>query len=305
MEGHPQALARGLGFEAGARVLIAHADDVGMCHGANRAFAELAGAGFITCGSVMVPCPWFPEVAELAAARPELDLGVHLTLTSEWPRYRWRPISTASRASGLIDGDGYMWRRVPELRARVAVRAAEAELRAQIDAALAAGIDVTHLDTHMGAALAPELVGLYLRLGREYRLPVLFPRRIEPYAGVLNMGDGLDPDAHAARAAALERDGGVPVVDHFVMTPVVPREESEAAYRRLVQALPRGVTFGAFHPNAPGDIEAIVPDRAHWRTDEHRLFGDPRFIERIERRGVRLVGFRPIRNLYRSSLAAA
>ena len=95
------------------RTVVLHADDVGMCHGANSAFLDLARAGRIDCGSVMVPCPWFPEIAETAAADPSLDLGVHLTLTSEWPRYRWGPISTRSRASGLLDPDGYLWRDVP------------------------------------------------------------------------------------------------------------------------------------------------------------------------------------------------
>src|SRR3954465_15786085 len=96
-------LAERLGLE---RALILHVDDLAMCHGANHAYLEFAAAGLVTCGSVMVPCPWFREIAE-AAADPKLDLGVHLTLTSEWPHYRWRPLSTTSRASGLIDDDGY------------------------------------------------------------------------------------------------------------------------------------------------------------------------------------------------------
>src|SRR5512138_455136 len=146
-----------LGFGNDSRVAIFHADDVGMCHGANAAFAELSRLGTITCGAVMVPCPWFLEAAELAARNSQLDLGVHLTLTSEWASYRWAPISTVSRRSGLIDGSGYFWRRLPMLGPKVVPEAAEAEMRAQIERALAAGIDVTHLDTHMGAALLPAL----------------------------------------------------------------------------------------------------------------------------------------------------
>src|SRR5918911_3709108 len=103
-------LAAKLGVE---RAVILHVDDLAMCHGANRAYLELAAAGLVTCGSVMVPCPWFREIAE--AADPKLDLGVHLTLTSEWPHYRWRPLSTASPASGLIDDEGYLWRDVASL----------------------------------------------------------------------------------------------------------------------------------------------------------------------------------------------
>ena len=106
-------LAQRLGL---ARAVIPHVDDLGMCHGANRAFLDFARRGLVTCGSVMVPCPWFHEIAEAGAVDPSLDLGVHLTLTSEWEHYRWRPVSAVSRASGLIDPDGYFWRDVASLR---------------------------------------------------------------------------------------------------------------------------------------------------------------------------------------------
>ncbi len=153
--------------------LVIHADDVGMCHGANRAFVELSHAGTITSGSVMVPCPWFPELAEVAAADASLDVGVHLTLNAEKAHYRWRPVSNASAASGLVDDDGYLWHRVAQVRQAAHPDAVEEEWRAQIDQALLAGIDVTHLDTHMGSALAPEWCERYVAIGVEYRLPVL------------------------------------------------------------------------------------------------------------------------------------
>lgn len=289
------ALARALGLADDARLVIAHQDDVGMCHSANGAFATLAGKGFITCGSVMVPCPWFREVAAMAEADPALDIGVHLTLTSEWEHYRWRPISTVSSASGLIDGDGFMWRRIPMLRQHVVAEAAEAEMRAQIDTALAAGIRVTHLDTHMGAALTPELIDVYLRLGHDYALPVLFPRGASGYIEALNMGP-VDPSVYEARLAGIEATGN-PVVDHVAMTPGGPSAESDGAYRRLVAAVPPGLSFLAFHCCAPGDIEAIVPPRAHWRTDEFRIFQDTAFLDWVAGTGIHLIGFRQIRKL--------
>jgi predicted glycoside hydrolase/deacetylase ChbG (UPF0249 family) len=104
------ATLKRLGLPDEARVVVLHADDVGMCRGANRAFLELARAGRIDCGSVMVPCSWFPEIAREAVADPSLDLGVHLTLTSEWLGYRWGPVAVRSRASGLLDADGYFHR---------------------------------------------------------------------------------------------------------------------------------------------------------------------------------------------------
>jgi predicted glycoside hydrolase/deacetylase ChbG (UPF0249 family) len=246
-----------------ARTVILHADDVGMCHGANQAFVQLARAGRIDCGSVMVPCPWFPEIAREAAADPSLDLGVHLTLTSEWVGYRWRPLTGPGR--GLTDADGFFHRDVISLRRALNVAACEAEMRAQIDTALAAGIAVTHLDTHMGAALVPELLDVTRALAREYRLPLLLPRRIDTYLAVLRLGD-----VDAARYA----NSGP--IDAFAMTPGHAKGEAEAAYRALLTGVGPGTTFVSLHPNLEGDIEAITAQHPRqdprWRIEEAALF---------------------------------
>jgi predicted glycoside hydrolase/deacetylase ChbG (UPF0249 family) len=184
-------LGLGLGIDRG---VIAHVDDLGMSHGSNAAFLDLARAGYVTCGSVMVPCPWFREIAEAGASDPTLDLGVHLTLTSEWQRYRWRPMSTVSLASGLIDADGYMWRELASLRGHLVPEAAEVELRAQLDEAIAAGLEPTHIDAHMGAALLPELLDVHVRLAREYQVVPVLPR---------NLSFPVEPDRYAATVKAL------------------------------------------------------------------------------------------------------
>jgi hypothetical protein len=290
-------LAIALGYAPDARVLIPHIDDVGVCHGANRAFAELAGQGFVTTASVMVPCPWFPETADLMREQPGLDLGVHLTLTSESRACRWRPISTTARSSGLIDDDGFMWPDVPAVRRHAERRAVETEMRAQIDAALAAGIDVTHLDTHMGAAAAPEFVEIYLALGREYRLPVLLPERIETYISVLDMGPidtGLYPQLQAeARATSM------PVIDEFAMGLAMRHLSCEEAFRHMVEQAAPGVTYVSLHCSTPGEVERLHPNDAEWRIAEYELFDDPGFLEWVARQDVELIGFRRIRELYR------
>jgi predicted glycoside hydrolase/deacetylase ChbG (UPF0249 family) len=289
-----------LGFAFGQRVAILHADDVGMCHGANAAFLELTRLGRLTCGSVMMPCPWSPEIARIAAEDPSLDLGVHLTLTSEWAGYRWGPLTRAGKASGLVDGEGYFHRTVAALAEGVVAEAAEEEMRAQIDRALAFGIDVTHLDTHMGAALSPPLIDVYCRVGRDYRLPVLLPRRTDDYARVLKL-DCLG--ANEALSAAVKRldEQAMPLVDDFRMTPGAASEDSAAAYRNLVETLPDGLTFVALHPNMSGDIETIVPPRAHYRTDEVRLLGNGAVAGWLEDCGIGAVGMRPLRDLYREA----
>jgi predicted glycoside hydrolase/deacetylase ChbG (UPF0249 family) len=282
--------------QATQKFVIAHVDDIGMCHGANTAFGAVAGKGFITSGSVMVPCPWFREIAEMAAANAQFDLGVHLTLTSEWQHYRWRPLTGSSKASGLVDDDGYMWRAARAARDHAHPDAVETELRAQIDAALAAGIDATHLDCHMGTALAGAFADIYLQLGRDYRLPVLFPRHWDNYGAGLKLGD-VDPARHAARIAELEARGH-PIIDRFAETPWAALGE-EGAYRRMIADVAPGLTFLAFHPNHAGDIDVIDPPRARCRISEAHLLQDARFVAEAQNRNLVLLGFRDIRDRLR------
>ena len=235
-------------------VVVPHVDDVAGSRGANAAMFELAASGAVTCGSVIVPGPWFPEVA----AHPDvgsLDLGIHLTLTSESAAFRWRPLSTVDRASGLLDPAGYLWPTVPEVRAHASPDAVAAELRAQIDAALAAGIDVTHLDSHMGAALAPEFVDATVQIAREYRLPLLFPADLAGYFAVLKMGE-VDR-AGVERA----RDPEVAVGDAFVM-PLIHQGEDDHAHgvavhdglqvERRLRRLPGAALLGSLRGSLGG-----------------------------------------------------
>ena len=139
---NPNPVLQKLGFADDDRVVIIHADDIGMCQATVSAFADLVDFGLISCGAVMVPCPWFPQVAAYCRQHPLVDLGVHLTLTSEWNGYRWGPISTRDLASGLIDPEGYFYRRSEQVQEHGGNAAVPLELQAQVDRALAAGIEV-------------------------------------------------------------------------------------------------------------------------------------------------------------------
>jgi hypothetical protein len=295
------ALAQ-LGFSPSDRVVIFHADDVGMCHGANVAFLELSQRGLISCGSVMVPCPWFLEAAAMAREHPDLDLGVHLTLTSEWKYYRWGPISTRDRASGLIDEEGYFYHRTHQIAEHLNLKAVEAEFRAQIETALAAGIDVTHLDTHMGVALIPGAMEIYARLGIAYRLPILNPRQIDLFKITLGIPN-LDLSIHRAMIERLE-NMGMSIADHFFISPGVPSAECNATYREMIAEIPAGLTFISLHPNAPGDIEAINPPRAFFRVDEYNLLQDTSFREYVASQHIHPIGYRRLRDLFRANLDA-
>ena len=287
--------------------LVIHADDVGMCHGANRAFVELSHAGAITSGSVMVPCPWFPEIAEIAAGdaglagNASLDVGVHLTLNAEKAHYRWRPVSNPSPASGLVDDDGYLWHRVAQVRKAAHPDAVETEWRAQIDRALAAGIDVTHLDTHMGSALAPEWCDRYIAVGVDYALPVLITSTLGAY-GPNNHLAGVS-ETEFAPFVSLASAAGLPVFDIVLETDFRRPAGQPVDYRALLGAASGDLAFCAFHPNAPGDIEVIEPDTSHVRTDEYELFGATDWHAWLRDQSFELCDMRTLRDAYRKDAA--
>jgi hypothetical protein len=284
-----------------ARRVVIHADDLGMSHGANTAFVELWEMGTVTSGSVMVPCPWFPEMAALARDAPALDLGVHLTLTSEMKGYRWRPMTRPSPSAGLTDRDGFFHPDVATLRVRADRVAVEAELRAQIDTALAAGIDITHLDDHMGAVLAPEFAATYVAVAADYRLPPLFCRTLGSYGGQHNMR-GISELAFAPGVDAAERLG-FPIFDRIVETDWQPNSVADLAYRSMFDGLAPGLTFLALHFTKPGEIEAIDPGFHHIRTAEYALFRSPGFADWLKRRDLTLTGMRALRDDWRARFA--
>ena len=154
-----------LGYAPDDRVLVIHADDVGFAHGSNIAAFEGMAGGSLTCCSTLVPGPWFIETARMQRQHPDADIGVHMTLTAEYETYRCRSLTAAP---SLHAPDGGMWRDVASVMEHVSAEAAAAELRAQVELALAAGIDVTHLDTHMGAVMLPRYLPAYIDLAVEY-----------------------------------------------------------------------------------------------------------------------------------------
>lgn len=294
-------LVRALGYGPDDRLVIFHADDVGMCHGSNQAFVALSAVGVVQTGSVMMPCPWAPELLQWCQHEPSLDIGVHLTLTSEWSGYRWGPLSTRDPLSGLLDAEGYFPHRVEGLQAQLNVAAAVVEMQAQIERAQQAGIDFTHIDTHMGAAIIPALLDHYVAFGFTYGVPVLLPRQIDDYVRTLGL-TGPDEGAWLAYAAAVEARG-MPLVDWFRITPgyhLTDRAGDRATlYEALLADLPPGVTYFSLHPNAPGDIETIVPERAYWRTFEDVYFRSARLRTFLAAQQITPIGYRAIREVMR------
>lgn len=293
------SLAERLGFEPDERIAIVHCDDIGMCHAANVGAFEALEAGPATCGSLMVPCPGFPEAARMARARPGVDLGVHLTLNAEWRDYRWGPVAGADAVPSLVDGEGQLPRSVAEVREHARPEEVEIELRAQIERALEAGIDVTHLDAHMGTALMPPFTGLYARLAVEYRLAA-FIVRPDP-ALLARLGTpGAGAEAEAA-IAALER-GGVPLLDGLDADSLSFAPGEGAAHNaKRIAGLGAGIHYLICHPAQGGpELDAIAPD-AHARDFERGFYGGAAGRRALESAGVRTLGMRPLRDLVRGA----
>lgn len=173
-----QNIAEILGYDKNSKLLIMHADDLGLAHSVNESSIQALENGGISSASIMVPCPWFSEIAEYARNHPEYCWGLHLTLTSEWKYYKWGGVSSKDKTKSLYNAEGYFYDNVREVASIATVNDIYQELKAQIDKALNAGIPVSHLDTHMGTLFAkPEYFEAYLNLGKEYNLPVMIPAK--------------------------------------------------------------------------------------------------------------------------------
>ena len=284
-------LAR-MGYGPDDRVLILHIDDMGFCHAANAASLACLTEGSATCASILVNGPWFQEAAQMAKANPQLDLGVHLTLTAEYPTYRWPALSSRDPETGLLDADGYLWATREDAVRHVTVAAAEGEMRAQIDGALAAGIDVTHIDTHMGSVVHPKFLGSYLRLAREYNVPAFLPRITRDRLQALGEGDMADEFLQVL--AMIDADQ-VPTLDEIIIETMVPKTSKHKFYRELIAGVQPGLTHLLFHPAVAGaELDAIADTRASRHAD-YEAFLDRSLRDFAEDLGIHLVGYRDLK----------
>ena len=292
-----------LGYPPHMRLVILHADDVGMCHAENAAFVEHAEFGITRCGAIMAPCPWVPEIAQIAqqadrTAAHAFDLGAHITLTSEWRGYRWRPLSTSDKASGLLDEEGYLWRSVEALHDHVDPQAAATEMRAQVEHLLSLGVDLTHIDTHMGAVILPELLTAYVELAYAYQLPAMVPRFLDE--GIRRAFRSPTFELAFGQMLALAQDLRLPLVDYATAC-LHPPEGRVESYIRLIDALPPGITHLLFHAAKPGDeLRSIAPDWPY-RVADYEAFLSPTLRDYLQKKDdVAVIGYRLLRDLLRS-----
>ncbi len=183
-----KTVAERLGYPADSKLLIVHADDLAVAHSVDAASFDALNKNAVTSASVMVPCAWLTEVASYAKDHPDADLGLHLTLTSEWKVDRWGPVESKDKVTSLLDPSGYLWQETLLAARHLKPEEAEREIRAQIDHAIAVGIHPTHLDSHMGVLFStPELFSVFVKVAHDYHLPFLAVRVTDERSKLLSL----------------------------------------------------------------------------------------------------------------------
>lgn len=286
-----RSLAERLGYKATDKILIVNGDDVGMCHSANAATIDCLERGLMRSATIMVPCPWFLEIADYAKKNPAKGFGIHLCHTSEWQKYRWGPVADRTQVPGLIDPEGYLWRSVEEVYRNAKPEEALIEGRAQIKRALAAGVDVTHLDSHMGTMqLNPEYMKAYVQLGVEFDLPL----RMASQETMARFGQ---PDLRNQIAAK-----GIVFTDYFIYEELKNQKNGvKAFWLDIVKNLKPGVTELYIHAGLPNDELKAVTGSWSTRAQEYEVFTNDEDMKRlVAEQKIILIGYRPLRDLQRA-----
>jgi predicted glycoside hydrolase/deacetylase ChbG (UPF0249 family) len=266
--------AEKLGFPEGRKVILLHCDDAGMCDEANIAIRHYFETGDLQSTAVMVPCPYAMELVEWAKRQESPDVGIHLTLTSEWKTYRWGPVSDPAKVPGLIDPEGKMWHDVPDVVNHATAKEIETEVRAQIDKVIAVGFTPSHIDTHMGTMYASlEYLRVFLKIAEEYKIP----------ANAIDLSDPAIAENFRKEGYPITKDVvellnqySLPRLDYFSSVPDGDTyEDKRANFFALINSLKPGLTEIIFHPSVETDNLKTITGSWQQRVWESQLFSDP------------------------------
>jgi predicted glycoside hydrolase/deacetylase ChbG (UPF0249 family) len=274
--------AERLGYPADAKLLILHADDLAVAHSVDAATFEALGTGSVSSASIMMPTPWITEVAAYAKAHPDADLGIHLTLTSEWETYRWGSVAPKDKVPSLFDATGSLPNDVPPVAQNAKVPEVEQELRAQIDRAIALGIHPTHVDSHMGALFAtPALAVTYIKVAHDYRLPFLALRLPPPSPPMPFEANDIILDAV------------------IIAPPEAPLEKQKDFYLNAIASLKPGLAEMIVHLGRDdAELQAVTVNHASfgsaWRQRDFDIVTSVEFKKVLKDHGVTVVTWREL-----------
>ncbi len=301
--------AERLGFPKGARVLILHVDDAGMSFDSNLGAEEALTQGASTSTSVMMTCPWVPGFVAFLKSHPDIDAGLHLTLTSEWTSYRWGPLSGKKNAPGLVDKQGDLWPSVSEVVAHASPDEVEMEMEAQLDRARTMGFEPTHLDTHMGTVYgSPAFLMKYINLGIKNHIPVMLPGG----ADVLIQNQMKFPDAAIKQMRELGKmlwNAGLPVLDdlhNYSYDWIIPAdvasddkkldEYKTSKYIEALKTLKPGLTMMIMHCTDTGPEFKYITDSGPTRKGDLLAMMNPAFKKALSDQGIILTTWREVKH---------
>jgi predicted glycoside hydrolase/deacetylase ChbG (UPF0249 family) len=288
-----ETYAEKLGWKQGEIVLILHVDDAGMSHGSNLGVMQATEQGVAGSFSIMMPCPWVPELMNWIKENPSVDAGLHLTMTAEWKRYRWGPLAGKAAVPGLVDEQGCLWHSVQQVCAHASPDEIEKEIRAQIERAEKFGLEITHLDSHMGTLFArADYFERFLKIGIEKQIPILAVGGHMTHTMVENgeAAKALLPLAPKIWAA------GLPVIDdlHTSVTSWKPAEKKERFFK-LIRELKPGVTEILFHASVMTEELPLITGSAASRHSDTQLLKDPELKALLKERGIQLTTWRELK----------
>lgn len=281
-------LAEQLGYAKDARLLIIHADDLGVSHSENSATIAAIEKGAINSAAIMVPCPWFPEIAAYAKSHPHFDWGLHLTITSEWNYYKWDGVVDSQYIPGLINKEGYFYASVEEAVKHGKATEVEKEIRTQIEKAISFGIKPTHLDPHMNSLFgSPDFFKVYFNVGREYKIPVLIPMNILQ-------------DSSFRKVAG---DYPALVVSHIQLHPGISPGRWREAYDSTIINMKPGLNELVLHLAYNDDeMKAVTTGKTHWwdaswRQRDYDYITSRRFKDVIRKNKIQLITWKQIQKV--------
>lgn len=289
-----------MGYAPEDKLLIINADDYGMCHSMNDAAQQLLLAGAISSATLMVPCAWAKEGAAFAKAYPGLDIGVHLTFTSEWEHYKWGPVTRNTEVGSLITDDGFFPEDCLTFELNADDEQIRTEIRNQIEQAIAWGVDPSHLDIHMGSlyglATGRDFLEIVLEACEHYGLPLRLPRGFTAMAELPQVLKDM-----ASARIKLAEEKGIMILDDllthpFHYTPGETYDEMKQGMMQMIRGLRPGITEIYIHPGfATEELKAIQPD-APKRDMEARLFLDEEIRALIVSENVRMITWKELRD---------
>ena len=280
-------IAERLGYPADSKLLIIHADDLAVAHSVDVASFAALDQNAVSSASIMVPCPWLTEVADYAKSHPDVDLGLHLTLNSEWKTYRWGPVAPKDQVPTLLAPDGYLFGEGEGFRTHAKADEVEREIRAQVEQATKLGIHPTHLDSHMGSLfLTPDLFSVYVKVAHDYKLPFLAVRASDERNKLLS----------------LLSDKDIVLESVVIFDPRVPPERWTESYVKALQSLKPGLHEMIVHlGHDDSELEAITVDHpdygAAWRQRDFNAVTSPEFKKALEENHIILVGWKDLKRL--------